>query len=37
MGGKFSLQEFHDRFIKSGTPPIKIVRREMLGDNSPVL
>jgi uncharacterized protein (DUF885 family) len=37
MGSKFSLQEFHDRFIKSGTPPIKIVRREMLGDNSPVL
>ncbi|MEA2173480.1 MAG: hypothetical protein QOD00_1072 [Blastocatellia bacterium] len=37
MGGKFSLQEFHDRFIKSGSPPIKIVRREMLGDNSPVL
>jgi uncharacterized protein (DUF885 family) len=37
MGDKFSLQEFHDRFIKSGTPPIKIVRREMLGDNSPVL
>ncbi|HEV7859511.1 MAG TPA: DUF885 domain-containing protein [Pyrinomonadaceae bacterium] len=37
MGDKFSLQEFHDRFIRSGSPPIKIVRREMLGDNSPVL
>jgi uncharacterized protein (DUF885 family) len=37
MGDRFSLQEFHDRFIKSGSPPIKIVRREMLGDNSPVL
>jgi uncharacterized protein (DUF885 family) len=37
MGDKFSLQEFHDRFIKSGSPPVKIVRREMLGDNSPVL
>jgi uncharacterized protein (DUF885 family) len=37
MGDRFSLQEFHDRFIKAGSPPIKIVRREMLGDNSPVL
>jgi uncharacterized protein (DUF885 family) len=37
MGGKFSLLEFHDRFIRAGSPPIKIVRREMLGDDSPVL
>lgn len=37
MGDKFSLQEFHDRFIKCGAPPIKIVRREMLGEDSPVL
>ena len=37
MGNKYSLQEFHDRFIKQGFPPIKIVRRSMLGDNSPVL
>ncbi len=37
MGDKFSLQEFHDRFIKCGTPPIKIVRREMLGEDSPLL
>lgn len=37
MGDKFSLQEFHDRFIKAGTAPIKIVRRELLGEDSPVL
>ncbi|HEY1185813.1 MAG TPA: DUF885 domain-containing protein, partial [Bryobacteraceae bacterium] len=30
-GAQFSLQEFHDSFIKQGTPPIKIVRRAMLG------
>jgi uncharacterized protein (DUF885 family) len=37
MGNKFSLEEFHDRFIKQGFPPIKMIRRAMLGDNSPVL
>lgn len=37
MGDKFSLQDFHDRFIKAGAAPIKIVRRELLGDDSPVL
>lgn len=37
MGGRFSLLEFHDRFIRLGSPPIKIVRHEMLGDDSPVL
>lgn len=37
MGSKFSLQDFHDRFIKLGSPPIKLVRRELLGDDSPVL
>ena len=36
-GAQFSLQEFHDTFVKQGFPPIKIVRREMLGNNSPVL
>lgn len=37
MGSKFTLQEFHDRFIKQGYPPIKMIRRAMLGDDSPVL
>ncbi len=36
-GGKFALQEFHDAFMKQGFPPIKIVRRAMLGNDSPVL
>jgi hypothetical protein len=36
-GAAFSLQSFHDNFLKQGFPPIKIVRHAMLGDNSPVL
>ena len=37
MGDKFTLQEFHDQFIKQGFPPIKVIRKAMLGDDSPVL
>jgi uncharacterized protein (DUF885 family) len=37
MGQSFSLQEFHDRFIKAGSPPIKIVRRELMGRDGPLL
>ena len=36
-GANFSLQKFHDDFMRQGGAPIKIVRRAMLGDNSPVL
>jgi len=36
-GTKFSLLEFHDNFMKQGFPPIKIVRRAMLGNDSPTL
>ena len=36
-GSGFSLLEFHDSFMKQGFPPIKIVRRALLGDDSPVL
>jgi uncharacterized protein (DUF885 family) len=36
-GGKASLQEFHDAFMREGYPPIRIVRRALLGDDSPVL
>ena len=36
-GAAFSLQKFHDDFMRQGGAPIKIVRRAMLGDNSPVL
>ena len=37
MGVQFSLQEFHDRFIKAGNPPVKIVRRELMGTDGPLL
>jgi len=36
-GAQFSLLEFHDKFLAQGCPPIKIVRRAMLGNDSPVL
>ncbi len=37
QGNKFNLEQFHDDFLKKGFPPVKIIRREMLGDESPVL
>ena len=37
MGSSFSLQDFHDRFIKAGSPPVKIVRRELMGRDGPLL
>jgi uncharacterized protein (DUF885 family) len=37
QGAAFSLEEFHDNFLKQGFPPIKIVREAMLGDDSPAL
>jgi hypothetical protein len=37
LGSAFTLEEFHDRFMREGNPPIKIVRKAMLGDDSPVL
>ncbi|MGA7803368.1 DUF885 domain-containing protein, partial [Bradyrhizobium sp.] len=36
-GSAFSLEKFHDDFLRQGFPPIKIVREAMLGDNSPAL
>jgi uncharacterized protein (DUF885 family) len=36
-GEGFSLERFHDDFLKQGFPPIKIVRRALLGDTSPTL
>jgi uncharacterized protein (DUF885 family) len=36
-GQKFSLQEFHDEFLKQGFPPIKLIRRAMLGKDGEVL
>ena len=37
QGAAFSLEKFHDDFLKQGFPPIKIVREAMLGDDSPTL
>ena len=37
IGGRFSLEDFHDRFIKAGSPPVKIVRRELMGRDGPLL
>jgi uncharacterized protein (DUF885 family) len=37
QGAAFSLEQFHDDFLKEGFPPLKIVRREMMGDDSPTL
>jgi uncharacterized protein (DUF885 family) len=36
-GAAFSLEQFHNNFMRQGFPPIKIVRRAMLGDSSPTL
>jgi uncharacterized protein (DUF885 family) len=36
-GSAFSLQEFHDEFLRQGFPPVKIVRETMLGDDGPTL
>jgi uncharacterized protein (DUF885 family) len=37
QGSSFSLEEFHNNFLRQGFPPIKIVREALLGDNSPTL
>jgi hypothetical protein len=37
QGAAFSLEQFHDDFLKQGTPPIKIVREALLGDDSPTI
>ena len=37
QGAAFNLQDFHNNLMKQGFAPIKIVRRAMLHDDSPVL
>jgi len=37
QGPAFSLEEFHDNFLRQGFPPVKIVRQALLGDDSPTL
>jgi uncharacterized protein (DUF885 family) len=36
-GAAFTIQEFHDSFMRQGFAPIKVARKAMLGNNSPVL
>ena len=37
VGASYTLQQFHDEFMKQGMPPIPVVRQIMLGDSSPAL
>jgi uncharacterized protein (DUF885 family) len=37
QGAAFSLQRFHDDFMRQGFAPIKVIRKVMLHDDSPVL
>jgi uncharacterized protein (DUF885 family) len=37
QGAAFSLEQFHDAFMRQGTVPIGIIRKAMLHDSSPVL
>ena len=37
QGAAFSLEEFHNNFLRQGFPPIKIVREALLGNDSPTL
>lgn len=37
MGDKFSLEDFHNQFLHQGFPPVKLIRKQMMGDESPVL
>jgi uncharacterized protein (DUF885 family) len=36
-GSSFRLKDFHDAFMQQGFPPIKLVRRALMGDDSPTL
>jgi uncharacterized protein (DUF885 family) len=37
QGAAFNLEEFHNNFMRQGFAPIKIIRKAMLHDDSPVL
>ena len=37
MGDKYTIGEFHKRLMEAGTVPIKIIRREMMGTDGPLL
>jgi uncharacterized protein (DUF885 family) len=35
--GNFTLKDFHDRFMGQGAVPLKLLRKALLGDDSPTL
>jgi uncharacterized protein (DUF885 family) len=37
QGAAFDLQHFHDDFMRQGFAPVKVIRKTMLHDNTPVL
>jgi len=37
QSSRYSLEKFHDNFLRQGFPPIRIVRKALLGNDSPVL
>ncbi len=37
QGSSFSLEKFHDDFLRQGPVPLKVIRRAMLHDDSPTL
>lgn len=37
VGDKFTLEDFHNKFLEQGFPPVKIIRQTLMGDNSPTL
>lgn len=36
MGADYSLQKFHDEFIKPGPLPLPLIRKAMLGEKGQV-
>lgn len=37
QGTAFNLQQFHDSFMREGPAPIKVIRKDMLANDSAVL
>ena len=37
QGAAFNLQQFHDSFMREGPAPIRVIRKDMLHNDSPVL
>ena len=37
QGAQFDLGKFHDAFLREGAVPIRLIRRDMLGSDGPLL